>query len=142
MTTTSPAPGHGSAFDAVGPNVDLVTDHSTRTYDSVLDMLSSVDNPTPIVRLRRVPGFEHAQVYAKLEWFNPFGAVKDRVAANLVRDAEERGLHLENLVEPTSGNTGLGLIMVANARGYGFSAVMSNAVPLEKRSALRRPAPG
>jgi cysteine synthase/rhodanese-related sulfurtransferase len=114
-----------------------VTDHSLRAYDSVLDLLSSVDNPTPIVRLRRVTGFEHAEVWAKLEWYNPFGAVKDRVAANLVLDAEERGLHLENLVEPTSGNTGLGLVMVANARGYGFSAVMSNAVPQEKRSALR-----
>ncbi len=114
-----------------------MTDHSLRAYDSVLDLLSSVDNPTPIVRLHTVTGFEHAQVYAKLEWYNPFGAVKDRVAANLVQDAEARGLHLENLVEPTSGNTGLGLVMVANARGYGFSAVMSNAVPQEKRSALR-----
>ena len=66
--------------------------HRTRVYDSILELLSNVDNPTPLVRLHRVVPFQHAKVYAKLEWYNPFGAVKDRVAANLVRDAEERGL--------------------------------------------------
>jgi cysteine synthase len=54
-----------------------------------------------------------------------------------VRDAVDRGEDLKNLVEPTSGNTGLGLVMVSNAHRFWFSAVMSNAVPLEKRSALR-----
>ena len=114
-----------------------MTDHSLRAYDSILDLLPDADNPTPIVRLHRVTGFEHARVYAKLEWYNPFGAVKDRVAATLVRDAEERGEQVENLVEPTSGNTGIGLAMVSNARQYGFSAVLSKAVPLEKRTSLR-----
>ena len=114
-----------------------MSDHGLRTYDSVLDLLPNADNPTPLVRLCHVPGFQHATVYAKLEWYNPFGSVKDRVAANLVRDALERGQQLENLVEPTSGNTGLGLVMVANAHGIGFSAVMSKAVPEEKRNSLR-----
>lgn len=114
----------------------LVPDHSLRSYDSMLELLSDVDNPTPIVALQHT-GLKHAKVYAKLEWYNPFGAVKDRVAANLVRDAEERGEQLQNLVEPTSGNTGIGLAMVANARGYGFSATLSKAIPLEKRTALR-----
>jgi len=114
-----------------------MTDHSLRTYDSMLDLLPSADDPTPLVRLQRVPGFRHAQVWAKLEWYNPFGSIKDRVAANLVRDAIDRGEQLHNLVEPTSGNTGLGLVMVSNAHRFGFSAVMSNAVPQEKRSALR-----
>lgn len=111
--------------------------HALRTYDSILELLPDADNPTPIVRLNHVTGLEHAQVYAKLEWYNPFGAVKDRVAANLIRDAEARGEQLENLVEPTSGNTGIGLAMVANAKGYGFSATLSKDVPLEKRAALR-----
>ena len=78
-------------------------------------------------------------MYAKLEWYNPFGAVKDRVAANLVRDAEERGLlpaHTR-LVEPTSGNTGIGLAMIANAKGYKLTATLSNKVPAEKRASLR-----
>ena len=65
-----------------------MTDHGLRTYDSILDLLPSAQNPTPIVRLSHIGGFRHALVYAKLEWYNPFGAVKDRVAANLVRDAD------------------------------------------------------
>ena len=63
--------------------------HGLRVYDSILGLLSSEDNPTPLVRLNRVVPFRHAKIYAKLEWYNPFGAVKDRVAANLIRDAEE-----------------------------------------------------
>jgi len=114
-----------------------VADYNLRTYESVLEMLSGPENPTPIVRLNRVIPFQHTRVYAKLEWYNPFGAVKDRVAANLVADAEKRGEHLENLVEPTSGNTGMGLAMISNARGYHFAATLSNAIPAEKRSALR-----
>src|SRR5882672_7790773 len=114
-----------------------MTDYSLRVYDSVLDMLSSVENPTPIVRLTKVTPYKHTKVYAKLEWYNPFGAVKDRVAANLVRDAQERGLKLENLVEPTSGNTGMGLAMIANAKGLKFTATLSLAIPEEKRASLR-----
>lgn len=114
-----------------------MTDHDLRVYDSVLDLLSSVDNPTPLVELTHVTGKKHAKVFAKLEWYNPFGSVKDRVAANLIATARNGGEELHNLVEPTSGNTGLGLVMMANAHRYGFSAVMSNAVPEEKRIALR-----
>src|SRR5258706_5800256 len=114
-----------------------MSDLSRRVFDSVLDMLSSEENPTPIVRLNRITPFKHTKVYAKLEWYNPFGAVKDRVAANLVRDAEERGIKLENLVEPTSGNTGMGLVMIANAKKLKFTATLSLAIPEEKRSSLR-----
>ncbi|HVR86300.1 MAG TPA: pyridoxal-phosphate dependent enzyme [Planctomycetota bacterium] len=114
-----------------------MTDYSLRVYDSTLDMLSNAENPTPIVRLNRVIPFKHTKVYAKLEWYNPFGAVKDRVAANLVRDAQERGIKLENLVEPTSGNTGMGLAMIANAKGIKFTATLSLAIPEEKRASLR-----
>lgn len=113
-----------------------MSDHRLRAYDSILDLLPNAENPTPIVRLHAT-GFEHAQIYAKLEWYNPFGAVKDRVAANLIRDAEERGEELENLVEPTSGNTGIGLALISNARDYGFAATLSREIPAEKRTALR-----
>jgi cysteine synthase/rhodanese-related sulfurtransferase len=113
--------------------------HATRVYESIVEMLSNVDNPTPLVRLGRTVPLKHARVYAKLEWYNPFGAVKDRVAANLLKDAEARGQLSPGtrLVEPTSGNTGVGLAMLANAKGYGFTATMSNKVPAEKRAALR-----
>ena len=116
-----------------------MSDHHTRVYDSILDMLSCEDNPTPLVRLHATVPFEHARVYGKLEWYNPFGAVKDRVAANMVADAEAKGLLSEGqkLVEPTSGNTGLGLAMIANARKYSLSTPLSKAIPPEKRVMLR-----
>lgn len=113
--------------------------HQTRVYDSILEMLSNVENPTPLVRLRKVVPHRQATIYAKLEWYNPFGAVKDRVAANLIRDAEEKGQLAggTRLVEPTSGNTGMALAMLANAKSYSFTATMSRRVPAEKRAALR-----
>ena len=116
-----------------------MSDHSLRIYESMLGLLSNADNPTPLVRLNRVTGLKHATVYAKLEWYNPFGAVKDRVAANLIRDAEERGVlgPITQMVEASSGNTAMGLAMVANAAGYGLKTTLSNAIPLEKRSVLR-----
>jgi cysteine synthase/rhodanese-related sulfurtransferase len=117
----------------------MASNHASRVYDTVLDMLSSEENPTPLVRLHHVVPFRHAVVYAKLEWYNPFGAVKDRVAANLIRDAEERGVLTpgKKLVEATSGNTGLGLAMVGNAKGYPLRTPLSLQIPLEKRTILR-----
>jgi cysteine synthase/rhodanese-related sulfurtransferase len=113
--------------------------HQTRVYENTLEMLSGVDNPTPLVRLKRTVPFEQAKVYVKLEWYNPFGSVKDRVASNMIRDAEENGLLAEDqqLVEPTSGNTGMGLAMMANAKGYSLSTPLSKAIPAEKRVMLR-----
>jgi cysteine synthase/rhodanese-related sulfurtransferase len=117
-----------------------MNDHVLRVYESILGMLSNEDNPTPLVRLTKVVPCRHTRVYAKLEWYNPFGAVKDRIAANLLADAEERGLIApgkKKLVEPTSGNTGLGLTMMANAKGYSVRTPLSNKIPLEKRAMLR-----
>src|SRR5579885_2909357 len=117
----------------------MPNDHASRVYDSILGLLSSEENPTPLVRLNKVIPFKHAQIYAKLEWYNPFGAVKDRVAANLIRDAEEHGTIRKGtrLVEPTSGNTGMALAMIANQKGYSFTATLSNKIPGEKRASLR-----
>lgn len=117
----------------------MANDHAIRVYDSILGLLSNADNPTPLVCINRVTPFKHAKVYAKLEWYNPFGAVKDRVAANLVRDSEERGALVpgQKLVEATSGNTGLGLAMIGNAKGYSLETPLSAAIPLEKRTILR-----
>lgn len=116
-----------------------MTDHQRRVYDSMLGLLSSEDNPTPLVRLNRVVPFEHTCVYGKLEWYNPFGAIKDRVAANMIIDAEEDGILAseQKLVEPTSGNTGMGLAMMSNLRGYSLTTPLSSAIPLEKRTMLR-----
>ena len=116
-----------------------MNDHTLRVYDSILGLLSSADNPTPLVRLNRVSPFRDTQVYAKLEWYNPFGAVKDRIAASLVADGEAR-LTVQTdqkLVEPTSGNTGMALAMIANAKGYTLTTPLSVEIPLEKRTMLR-----
>ena len=114
-------------------------DHGLRVYDSILGLLSGAENPTPLVRLNRVTPYRETTVYAKLEWYNPFGAVKDRVAANLLDDGERRHTvgERQKLVEPTSGNTGMALAMLANARGYALTTPMSSEVPLEKRTMLR-----
>lgn len=114
-------------------------DHATRVYEGMLEMLSGEENPTPIVRLNRVVPFSQTRIYAKLEWYNPFGSVKDRVAHNLLRDAEEKGLLADGqqLVEPTSGNTGMGLAMIANAKGYTLTTPLSDKIPVEKRIMLR-----
>jgi len=113
--------------------------HDRRVYTDITQLLCDEDNPTPLVLLNRVTGLKHAKLYAKLEWCNPFGSVKDRVAANLIMDAEEKGLIGPDtqLVEPTSGNTGLGLIMMANAKGLSLTVPISKRVPAEKRNALR-----
>ena len=116
-----------------------MNDHTRRVYDSILGLRSDADNPTPLVRLNRVSPFRHTTVFAKLEWYNPFGAVKDRVAANLIADGEARhtvGPH-QKLVEPTSGNTGMALAMIANAKGYTLTTPLSIEIPLEKRTMLR-----
>ncbi len=111
----------------------------TRVYEDILEMLSNADNPTPLLRLNRTVSLRHAKVYAKLEWYNPFGSVKDRVAANMIQDAQAQGLlgEEQKLVEPTSGNTGMGLAMIANANGYTLSTPLSKAIPAEKRIMLR-----
>ena len=117
----------------------MKNDHTLRVYESIIGLLPSEENPTPLVRLNRVVPFEHARLFAKLEWYNPFGAVKDRIAANMIRDAEERGTLAtgKKLVEPTSGNTGFGLAMIGNVKGYPLRTPLSMAIPLEKRTVLR-----
>ncbi len=113
--------------------------HALRVYDSIIGLLSSEENPTPLVRLNRVVPYVHTRVFAKLEWYNPFGAIKDRVAANLIHDAEQRGelKDGQRLVEATSGNTGFGLAMMGNAKGYGLRTPLSAKIPIEKRTVLR-----
>lgn len=113
--------------------------HATRVYDDILQTLPGPDNPTPLVRVNRLnpaPGFS---LYAKLEWVNPFGSIKDRAAAFLVQALErEKALSPERgIVEPTSGNTGISLAAICAARGYRMRAVVPSRVPLEKKVLLR-----
>lgn len=113
-------------------------DHSARVYESVLQMLPSEENPSPLVRLNRLTP-AGSTLYAKLEWMNPFGSVKDRAASALIQKLEEEGRLApgKSIVEPTSGNTGLSLAAIAGVKGYGMRAVVPNKVPLEKKALLK-----
>jgi cysteine synthase A len=107
-----------------------------RVVDSVLELIGA----TPLVRLRRLPGPGNARVLAKLESRNPGGSVKDRIALAMVEDAERRGRLAPGmtLVEPTSGNTGIGLAMVAAVKGYRLILTMPEDMSLERRRLLAR----
>lgn len=115
-------------------------DRAARVYDDVFQMLPSVEEPTPLVRINRSnPAREAFPLYAKLEWFNPTGSVKDRAAWAMIQDLEARGVlgNGRGLVEPTSGNTGLALAALAGARGHATRVVVPKKVPAEKRTLLR-----
>lgn len=94
---------------------------------------------TPIVRLNRVAAHVKADIYVKCEYLNPAGSMKDRVAMNIINDAERRGLLRPGgtIVEATSGNTGMGLAMVAAIRGYQCIFVMPDKMSQEKIASLR-----
>ena len=113
--------------------------HANRVYENILQTLPSPDNPTPMVRVNRLNPSSDFVLYAKLEWLNPFGSIKDRAAAYLIRDLERHGGLSERrgIVEPTSGNTGISLAAMCAALGYRMRAVVPNRVPLEKKVLLR-----
>ena len=113
--------------------------HVDRVYNDVFELLPNEENPTPVVRINRMNPSSEFQLYAKLEWMNPFGSVKDRAAWRMLRDLEDRGEvgNGRGVVEPTSGNTGISLAAMARARGYHARAVVPNKVPLEKKVLLK-----
>ena len=107
-----------------------------RVAASVLDVVGA----TPLVRLNRIPKAGGAMVLAKMESVNPGGSVKDRIAVAMVEDAERRGLLRtgSTLVEPTSGNTGIGLAMVCAVRGYRLILTMPDDMSVERQRLLSR----
>ncbi len=103
---------------------------------SVLELVGN----TPLVRLNKLPKAGGASVLAKVESLNPGGSVKDRIAVSMVEDAERRGLLKpgSTIVEPTSGNTGIGLAMVAAVRGYRLILTMPDDMSVERQRLLSR----
>lgn len=109
------------------------------TQPKVVQNITELIGQTPAVRLHRLAGPEDAEVYVKLEYYNPSGSVKDRAAFNLIAQAEQDGL-LKNgstIIEPTSGNTGIGLAMNAAAKGYRAILVMPDNMTKERINILK-----
>jgi len=107
-----------------------------KMVESVIDLIGQ----TPIVQLNRVAGDVPASVYMKLEYFNPGKSVKDRAAANMIRVAEEEGRIVPGrttVIEPTSGNTGIGLAMVCAAKGYRCIITMPDNATMERVNVLK-----
>src|SRR5580704_10828904 len=97
---------------------------ANRVYEDVFEMLPSESNPTPLVRIRKLNPTPDFHLYAKLEWFNPFGSVKDRAAWQMLKRLEAEGKvgPGHNVVEHNSANTGLSLASLASTRGYKLRA--------------------
>ena len=108
-----------------------------RIYNNITELVGN----TPLVELQRLGVAKKAvaQVIAKVEYFNPGGSVKDRIALNMIKDAEERGILRKGsvIIEPTSGNTGVGLAWISRVKGYEAIIVMPDTMSKERQNLLR-----
>ena len=108
-----------------------------KIYNGTIDLIGN----TPLVEVKNIEkelGLE-ARVLVKLEYFNPAGSVKDRIAKGMIEDAEEKGLlkEVSVIIEPTSGNTGIGLAAIAAAKGYRIILTMPETMSVERRNILK-----
>ncbi|MCM1448824.1 MAG: cysteine synthase family protein [Clostridiales bacterium] len=106
-----------------------------RVVNNILDAIGQ----TPMVKINRLNPNPQVNIFAKLEGFNPTGSIKDRIALRMIEDAEASGRlsRGQTIIEPTSGNTGIGLAMVGVIKGYDVVIVMSDAVSVERRKIIR-----
>lgn len=108
-----------------------------KTYDRITDLIGG----TPLLKLTNLSAEKElgAFIYGKLEYFNPAGSVKDRIAKAMIEDAESKGLLKPDsvIIEPTSGNTGIGLAAVAASRGYKIILTMPETMSIERRNLLK-----
>ncbi|MEK6714204.1 MAG: cysteine synthase family protein [Nitrospirota bacterium] len=104
-------------------------------YKSLIDTIGN----TPLVEINRLNPNKNVKIYAKLEGFNPTGSVKDRIAKYMIESAEKEGILSKDkvLLEPTSGNTGISLGMIARIKGYKLVAVMPESMSVERREILK-----
>jgi len=105
----------------------------------ILNNIYEAIGKTPIIKLNNIVDKDSADIYVKVEFFNPGGSVKDRIALNMIEEAEKQGLLRkgDTIIEPTSGNTGIGLAMVCAAKGYRLILVMPETMSIERRKILK-----
>jgi cysteine synthase B len=105
-----------------------------RVYENILDTIGN----TPLVRINRLCTKKGIEIFAKVEGTNPTGSIKDRIALKMIEQAEAEGTLTpgKTIIEPTSGNTGIGLAMIAAVKGYDVEIVMSSAVSVERRKMI------
>ena len=113
---------------------DKKPDHRLRVYSDITQLIASPHNPTPLVRLNRINLNKDFQIYLKLERYNPFGSVKDRIVCEMLGALE---IGDRTVVEPSSGNTGIALACIANALGVPIEIVVPEGIPDEKKVMLR-----
>jgi len=109
-------------------------DHVLRVYADITELVAGPENPTPLVRLNRITESRDFQIYLKLERYNPFGSVKDRIAYQMLKELE---VGERTVVEPSSGNTGIALVCLANAWGLAVEVAVPQRIPEEKKVMLR-----
>src|SRR5690625_959884 len=104
----------------------------------VTNMCELIGN-TPLLRLNKLSDETGAEIYGKVEYFNPAGSVKDRIAYNMIQSAEETGLMKEDtvIIEPTSGNTGIALAAIGAAEGYRLILTMPETMSMERRNLVK-----
>jgi cysteine synthase B len=104
-------------------------------YDNILETIGN----TPLVKLNHLNDNPKVTIYAKLEGYNPTGSIKDRIALKMIEQAEAEGKLMKGkiIIEPTSGNTGIGLAMIGAVKGYEVEIVMSEAVSIERRKMIQ-----
>ncbi|MHA2364813.1 MAG: cysteine synthase A [Candidatus Hodarchaeales archaeon] len=113
----------------------VVSKEKQKYYNNITETIGN----TPIIKLNRISKGLKPTVLVKAEFFNPLGSVKDRIGLSMIKDAEEKGLinSESHIVEPTSGNTGIGLAMVSAAKGYPLTLTMPDSMSLERRKILK-----
>jgi len=117
---------------------DKFLGYQKRATGSFLSILQTIGN-TPLVKINKLNPNKNVKIYAKLEGFNPTGSVKDRIALKMIEQAEVEGSLVKGktIIEPTSGNTGIGLAMIGIVKGYNVEIVMSEAVSIERRKMIQ-----
>ncbi len=113
---------------------DRLLDYRLRVYSNITQLIASPENPTPLVRLNAINPNEDFPIYLKLERYNPFGSIKDRIAYEMLRALETTD---KTVVEPSSGNTGIALACIANALGIPIEIAVPEKIPEEKKVMLR-----